>query len=148
MTSIPLLSRYSGRGTVRVIFPPKSMTCRVTAEIDPRENFYGESALFAGLALLHAHHEIDLRLRAVRSTSELPIPLLHIDSDQDPRTLAFDLYDRADAFSDEALARCDVYFKRSFDRTAIATLSPDHQDKLRPFGLAFGVRAAFSGTKL
>ncbi len=123
------------------------MQYHVTVHFDPDENFYSESWLFTGLALLAEQGEITLDFRPRRphdrDASELLVPRLEIHHFASAATssAAFDLYDRSDIFCAEALESCDLYFKRCLYRPHVTQHCPDLQHKVRPLGFVFACQS-------
>jgi hypothetical protein len=123
------------------------MQYRVTVHFDPDENFYSESWLFTGLALLAEQREIDLNFRPRtqrhRDPAELLVPRLEIHHLQSATTkfAAFDLYDRSDIFCAQALESCDLYFKRCFYRPHMTQHCGNLPHKVHPLGFVFACQS-------
>jgi hypothetical protein len=115
---------------------------RVTCYIGACQNLYALSKLHAGLCLLAAGGEIDLRFASPpedrRFFCEEGLVALSIRAKSgEERLAAFDVYDRADVFGRELLERCDLYFKRSYHAAGIAGLPVGLESKIVPFGMNY-----------
>jgi hypothetical protein len=120
---------------------------QVTCYIDACQNLYALSKVHTGLCLLAAGSEIDVRLasppKARGFYCEQGLTALSIRAESGEEQLAaIDVYDRADVFGRELLARCDLYFKRSYYATEIARLPVAWQSKIVPFGMNYACRTS------
>lgn len=121
---------------------------KVELILSPSADLYHSSLLVSGLARLAETDEIALVLRRPRGRSEarlaadqLAIPLIvHTPLRGRSRIAVIELRDRSDLFAADALAGCDVYFKRSYHEPDLDGLEPELATKVVPFGLNFACR--------
>lgn len=59
-------------------------------------------------------------------------------------SVAIDLYDLNNSFSQYALANADVVYKRSYNSAVIKHLPKAYQEKLKPFGLTYPVKGEWA----
>ena len=108
-----------------------------------RQNHLHTSFVHAGLDILARGKRIKLLTSSGRSSDagllrdSLTICLMVRCAGSTPVVVAIDLHDQSREFAHDALQRCDVYLKRSFDRAEVARLNPALGAKVVPFGLNY-----------
>ncbi len=122
------------------------MRYRVTLFVDPSLEFYSTARVYAGLWALHREQGIALECRLSETTCNRSMapPVICLDVEKDsPQTrkrICIDLYDRSDLFNHESLARCDVYYKRSYSGPEARRCAGEQHNKVLPFGLNYACR--------
>jgi hypothetical protein len=108
---------------------------RVTVLVDGRQDLTHPSWLYAGLGMLAARKELELRFQPLASKA-LPagnvFAQLEVRSGAKTRQVLFDFKDQSNVFCDEL--RPDFYFKRSFLASEVGDRS------ILPFGMPFACR--------
>jgi hypothetical protein len=121
--------------------------CRIRADLETETDFIFAAKAVAGLFALERHGRITLRLN-VRRCSHATVHKVELEaeclSSGARRSIAIDLQDQSYLFDHDLLARCDVYFKRSYHPPDLAGFPDDLRARIRPFGLnhAVAVRAS------
>ena len=108
-----------------------------------RQNHLHTSFVHAGLDILARGKRIKLITSSGESSDagllrdSLTVCLMVKHEGSAPTLVAIDLHDQSREFAPDALARCDLYLKRSFDRAEVARLDPALAAKVIPFGLNY-----------
>lgn len=123
-----------------LIFPSKP---QISVYVGTGFDIWLHSYFLTGLVALEQQQVIDLELqtRDLFGISPVGHPLLVCclrgTSLTRPQVLCFDAQDQADRWHSQALAACDLYFKRSAHPPAIQQLAARDQAKVRPINPMF-----------
>ncbi|MEZ5854775.1 MAG: glycosyltransferase [Hyphomicrobiaceae bacterium] len=134
----------------RGLTPPLAMAVRAGADngvcpilrwrVSPHYRSEVSSSLITGFALLSMAGELSFDISAdwtgISQLNILRFDVSDVASDE-VRKFAIDEFDRKDRFHLETLKLVDVYFKRHFNRDAVAALPQELRQKVRPLGLTF-----------
>jgi hypothetical protein len=122
---------------------------------DQAPNYYVISHIYTGLDRLARRGAIRLVVRRSRRDEADLLRYdgglwlkVHPEGGPRPVLLAIDLHDRSESYALKTLARCDVYFKRSFRRASIPDVPAEVAARIRPYGLHFPCRSPGSVRRL
>lgn len=131
-----------------ISLPTPLVRYHVKVIVDQHQSLYHASYFYTGLWMLAERGVIRLEFlpawceRRYRELSGLGRQFMEVSpiSGGEPRLLCIDCEDRGDLFCNEALKRCDIYFKRSFHAPDVARLPAHHRGKVVPFGMIYACR--------
>jgi hypothetical protein len=137
--------RWPSSGASPQSFPRTGARYSISARTD--NELYWSSYLYCGIFQLveEGFARLNFRLNLPRPSTEILATELRVTDLHSgvAKLLAFDWRDNPDVFCPNALARCDVYFKRNFIPEIARTACPvDLLHRVHPLGLSFAVRGA------
>lgn len=120
--------------------PQEDVECaayRVELYLNPRHDHYHFSKIYAGLDTLARRRIIRLCIKRAFDPGNTLDACVTDMKCGDRRWIVFDVDDHSTRFGVDALARCDVYFKRSYHAPDLEIFPESLRRKVRPYGLNY-----------
>ncbi len=117
----------------------------VKVYLDKNQNLYFASYFFTGLSELSSQGKIDVDFLFPSKhykfgTITLPwTVIIEVKNyiDNQVRVICIDFKDQSDIYAEEILKECDIYFKRNYYHSDLASISNNLRQKIQPFGMMY-----------